>query len=383
VPISVAVVADDVTGAADTAAAFARSGLPAAVELDAPVRARAGVLAYSSDSRERARVDASRRTSALARAIASAGFDEVYKKVDSLLRGHVGAEIAATAHALGRPLVLACPALPSAHRGLINGQLVGGERPIDLVASLRVTYGPLVERVDRDEVRAGRLLARVEAVPEGGALVCDATRETDLEAVAAVTRATRRRLLLAGSAGLAGALGRLWASEPGEPAVRRSSAHLVVAVGSMTALAQRQVACLLDGVPEAHAIALEPSALSAGTDLACWSAAIAELLASGRTPVVVVRTTPYLEGVGPLLARRMGELLGAVAGIDGLVVTGGETARAVFEGLGVTSLAVLDEVEPGVVLARADAPRPLEIVLKSGGFGDDATLLRCVAALRP
>jgi D-threonate/D-erythronate kinase len=67
--------------------------------------------------------------------------------------------------------------------------------------------------------------------------------------------------------------------------------------------------------------------------------------------------------------------------IGGLVLTGGETARAVLGRLGIAGLQVVGEVETGVPILIAEGSG-LPVITKAGDFGDRETLLRCRAALR-
>ena len=61
------------------------------------------------------------------------------------------------------------------------------------------------------------------------------------------------------------------------------------------------------------------------------------------------------------------------------MLTGGETARAVCDRVGVTAIELVAEIEPGVPLGRAG---DLGIVTKAGAFGGPATLCRAVDAIR-
>jgi uncharacterized protein YgbK (DUF1537 family) len=54
-----------------------------------------------------------------------------------------------------------------------------------------------------------------------------------------------------------------------------------------------------------------------------------------------------------------------------MVVAGGETSGVVVEALGLRSLEVGAEIEPGVPIVTAQEPRPLRLALKSGNFGSD------------
>jgi uncharacterized protein YgbK (DUF1537 family) len=67
----------------------------------------------------------------------------------------------------------------------------------------------------------------------------------------------------------------------------------------------------------------------------------------------------------------------------GLVLTGGDTARAVLAVLGCTSLDVTAEVAPGIPAMRLRDGRAagLPVVVKSGGFGEPDALAEAVAWL--
>ena len=73
--------------------------------------------------------------------------------------------------------------------------------------------------------------------------------------------------------------------------------------------------------------------------------------------------------------------LPALAGVGTLVVTGGETARAVLMHAGVDQLVVCGELEPGVVWSTVPG-RALSVVTKAGAFGDSEVLVRCIEAVK-
>ncbi|MBO0693945.1 MAG: hypothetical protein J2P58_13660, partial [Acidimicrobiaceae bacterium] len=57
---------------------------------------------------------------------------------------------------------------------------------------------------------------------------------------------------------------------------------------------------------------------------------------------------------------------------------GGATARAVLEATGTSALHLVEELDPGIVLARPVGRDTVPVITKSGAFGDDRTLLRAV-----
>jgi 4-hydroxythreonine-4-phosphate dehydrogenase len=65
-----------------------------------------------------------------------------------------------------------------------------------------------------------------------------------------------------------------------------------------------------------------------------------------------------------------------------LVLTGGDTARAVLQTIGVNALRVWGEAEPGVPFSTAMGAWEGTVITKAGSFGDPSTLMRCRAALK-
>jgi uncharacterized protein YgbK (DUF1537 family) len=67
---------------------------------------------------------------------------------------------------------------------------------------------------------------------------------------------------------------------------------------------------------------------------------------------------------------------------DGLVVTGGETAKHIARRLQAEEIRVLREVQPGIPLCLMHTPRGvIPLVTKAGGFGDDDVFSQCVQAM--
>src|SRR5918997_3098513 len=145
VPTELFVVADDLSGAAETAAVLARPGAAARVVLGGrgrPLPAGPGLTVVDLDSRTAPPAEAARAVrDALAAAPPSA---RIVKKVDSLLRGNLAAEIGALA-AVG-PVVLA-PALPVADRTVRDGVVRLSGIPLHETDAWRMEPGPVPRSV--------------------------------------------------------------------------------------------------------------------------------------------------------------------------------------------------------------------------------------------
>ena len=148
--MKVAVIADDLTGAADsgvqlaragyrTAVAFRGSPVPPAEDLDA--------VAVDTDSRAMSAESAAKLVVEAGQSVRGARV--VFKKVDSTLRGPVAAELSAALEATGRRVAVVCPAFPDAGRTVSGGVLLVNGVPVhetgfrdDPVTPVRKSYLP-------------------------------------------------------------------------------------------------------------------------------------------------------------------------------------------------------------------------------------------------
>jgi uncharacterized protein YgbK (DUF1537 family) len=332
-------IADDLTGALDSAAEFA--GLCGRV----PVRwdsAGEGSFALDSGTREATRADAVARLAAMAPALRGASI--AFKKIDSLWRGHAAAELAACMGDGWRSVVLA-PAFPA--QGRITRGLTqmartaeGGWRAVADLLPLLAAEGlqPQVGRPD--------------ATLPAGLVVFDAESEADLLQIAAIGRAAPGPVLWCGSGGLAGALA---AAAPVAPDTRLARPVLGL-FGSDQAVTARQLAacgglCVrladdVDGALRRGAALVHPG-LPPGLPRAEAAARIAS-------------------GFGTLVAR--------LPAPGTLIVAGGETLRALCDALGATALVATGLVAPGVPrsVLRGGRWDGVPVISKSGAFGGDA-----------
>jgi uncharacterized protein YgbK (DUF1537 family) len=408
------ILADDLTGAADSAIAFARRGLAASVAWSAEAPDDV-VLALDAASRRLAPAQAAARHRTLLETHHTEGVG-LFKKIDSTLRGQPAAELAATIRLLrerGRgALSVVAPAFPAtgrtteAGRVRLNGQALE-DTPLwardhsypnaDLAAvlaaaSLQVRLAAL------HDVRAGpETLARLvrDAIAAGlDAVVCDASTQDDLDTVAQATLPLAGQVFWTGSAGLAQALAQALAHAlPGTAADGFPGAEPVFGAGGIlfvvgsVAEASRAASALLAVNGSLLTEAITPAALQGGPDAADWQASsrrIARVLAAGGDVLVEIAADPGADlSQGAELAGLLAGLLQSTASsIGALFATGGETAVALLDALGVTGIRLLEEIEPGVPLGLTRGALTIPVVTKAGAFGDAGTLSRCLSHLR-
>jgi uncharacterized protein YgbK (DUF1537 family) len=401
--LRVGIVADDLTGAADTALQFVRAGWQTELQLR-PGGGDAQVVAVTTDSRT---LDATDAASAVAAAVAQlrgTGVAHLYKKIDSTLRGHLRAEVRAALEAWSpNAIAVVCPAFPEMGRALIDGRLCVNGVPVSDTALAADPITPVVEshvptllgaahvtRTNGESVRA--LADRIQA--SGPVLVVDASGEDDLERLAEAVALLGPHVIPVGSAGLARHLARVWTFK--EPVSLRRSPEssvvkdpvvkdriTIVIVTSLQDMARRQAGA----VAAAGAVHGEPAPADLIDDDAWgrWSAKIFDNLGMHSTLLLTapLDRRPHLSP--ELIPERFADLTAGIvkkagAGACGVVVTGGDGARAVAHALDATGFQILGEVTNGVPLGRlvggpADG---LRFVTKAGGFGDADALLQAV-----
>ena len=410
------IIADDLTGAADCAAAC---GGNAVVELGLPDGSAgdADVFAIDADTRCMAPAQAATTIRNIVR-ICDAGRATqpgvLFKKVDSTLRGHVGAELAAVLeerrlHSAwpDRIVILFAPAFPAQGRTTIQGrQMVQGqmlEHPgseaekdsCSDIAGLLAGSGLACGLLGREMVRSGaRALeeAMRQRADEVDVIVCDAETDSDLEAIAEAGRRLGPKTIWAGSAGLARHL-----PCAAEPAPTRAEAFeprdawadvwgeihgpTLFVVGSYAAASREQARALRDA-PGVVSFTVWHDELLSEDECTAWreqAQLIAEKLQQGTDVMVQLDSSERCESrQAGLLTRSLARLIAPCSEHAGaLVATGGETARAILDAWGIRRLRLLGEIEPGLPYSVVEGwKRSLMVITKAGGFGTSESLLR-------
>ena len=127
-----AVLADDFSGAAEIAAIGRRYGLTAEVHTTFQRESAADLVVIDTHTRSGTRAAAGRRVREELTRLRSAGVDCIYyKKVDSVLRGHVAAELAHLLELWDLDRALLVPFNPSFGQGIRDGHYSIRGKPLN------------------------------------------------------------------------------------------------------------------------------------------------------------------------------------------------------------------------------------------------------------
>ena len=331
------IIADDLTGACDAAVQFAMRGRRTfvSVGLASPPPGSAA-FAVSTDSRELPAEDLRRLMDEVASCLPARQAEMLFKKIDSTLRGNVGAEVAAALDAFGYDAAVITPAFPALKRIVEAGFLrVLAEEPfapVEVARRLRWQGAQPCTHVRPEAV--------VVAIESGARFISvDATCDADLDAVVAAGLSSRRRVLWAGSGGLASALARTLAPLAREPGpAREPVGKILFCLGSDHPVTVRQEEGLRAMRPE-HPILRIPRG----------EHTVAEI----RERVVPVRP-------------------------EALVLSGGDTASMVCRAFDVDGIVVQDEILPGIPrgVLTGGTYDGLPVATKAGGFGERTSLIQ-------
>jgi uncharacterized protein YgbK (DUF1537 family) len=360
---SVAILADDLTGALDAAAPFASPAAPIEVVFGAASPSGAGSFALDSETRD---VPAASAEAAVREMLPRLLVRDLpFKKIDSLMRGNTLQEIATCFLSGAFASVVVAPAFPA------QGRVTRAGRQFRRSASGGFeSTGPDIAEALCELNVAARKVARDERPTGAGVLVCDAEDEAGLARIAASGARLEPPVLWCGSAGLARAL-----APAGPQPIRVRGAPVLAIVGSRHPASLAQVAQLREIAPDL-AITVRAPADPAPIEAAC------ERLRRSRSAAMAFAMPALAPEAAGAFFRHTFARLAEAAPPGLLIVAGGSTLAGLCEALGADRLLAVGEWRPGIAVSRLGGGRwqGTTVVSKSGAFGDRDVLAELMAS---
>jgi len=419
---SIVIIADDLTGAADSAVQFCPffedTRLVSYQQLDRLIKpalpASTRATAIYTNSRALGVDQACQRLISVARKLEGTEALRIYKKIDSCMRGNVGSESDALLSQLGYEASFITPAFPEMGRttqqdihrvhGIPVDQTEISQDPVTPVTVASLTRLVAMQSrypighvsLDFLENNDHRLIKEIERLLLSGVrhIVFDAVNRGHLDRIARILFSFERKILPVGSAGLAGSMAKLLTVKPASDELVKKSApegfNLLVC-GSTSIVTRQQIEKLL----ESHAyeiIGLDPIMLADQNRKAEFSETVASTRSrlSQKNVILAIksqqngRSTPRQKNVQPTadsIVRGLGLFVADVFEVTkpgNLLLTGGDTADAVLTAIEAEGIRILGEVAAGVVQGVIIGGQldGLPVVTKAGAFGQDDTLMK-------
>jgi len=391
----IGVIADDLTGAAELSGVGLRYGLRAEVVTELQSRSDSELICVDTDSRAGLPAEAGRRAAEAGGKLAASRAHWIYKKADSVLRGHILVELEAMMNQLGLKRALLVPANPSLERVVRNGQYFVRGKPIHQTDfRLDPEYprytSSVGELLGASGARSVHVCGTDDPLPLRGIIIGEAETTDDLR-----HWASRRdgATLMAGAAEFfatlleASGLPRANLCPRRDKDLHLRRVPIAIAAAGTAALRPELFVCgsaseaCRNFVAESRRRGVPvfglPEGLARGDD---FTPEKCELLA--EQVAEAIRTSPriILEiGLQPVsdprvsrqLANQLVELVRAVllrAHVKHVYAEGGATGASLMRGMDWTRLRVVREIAPGVVTFQVVGDRRCLLTLKPGSY---------------
>ena len=420
---SIGIIADDLTGANDTALQFHLRGCNTQIVLDYTSHnlssKQTQAWAISTETRNIPKHLAAQKVEAATRNLKeNYNIEHFYKKIDSTLRGNIATEIYAMLKVLGWDAAVIVPAFPNEGRTTVGGYHLLKGMPIERTELARDPHSPIYEsyipiilkrqletKEEQDSIAlidlkivmkgAGPILMELNRlITEGKKLIVfDAVSTTDIEQIVLAIDKCNHKILPCGSAGAAQALGNIWLPEMKYQHINKTIPNLPILVisGSATNLTASQIKKLEDDddIDNAYFIEIKLNDIMTNSYEEIVERAVRNL---EKDNIVVVHSSCLVDKQeelaetlyqNELTKQQFASLTGDfIAEITKMIIEkkevilvsiGGETSYKCAKAIDSETLQLIDEVAPAIPLC-IDHKAQL-IVTKSGNLGNQNTLV--------
>lgn len=423
----IGIIADDLTGANDSGVQLTKKGINTSVLFDIPESYQEFTegLVIDTDSRAMTVENAVAVTRDAGVFLKEEGFEVIYKKMDSTLRGHIGAELKALADVFQPEFIVVAPAFPAMGRTTKDGnhyihnvKISDTETAEDPKHPVKNAFIPGVIEEDIGEkvgllrqadihTDAGAFREKVERFRDDSVeyIVFDAGTEDDLQEAALKMSGISDDVIWAGSAGLAEVLPEVLDLAGDSVEVFDSAAVDVMTVcGSLSQVTQEQVR-FAAGKENITAVELDPvkflsdeaeeyktltvqrclDGFAEGNDAVLYVPSNTELREQVQRVGNDLNLTSY--EIGAVISKAIGEIVKATAegnpDLNGFVLTGGDTAKDTSFHLGGIGFELVEELETGIPMGRLiGTEREYMVVTKAGAFGREDSIYQSMMALK-
>ncbi|PZT55663.1 four-carbon acid sugar kinase family protein [Paenibacillus silvae] len=426
--MKLAIIADDLTGANDSGVQLARHGLKTSVlfNMDEGSLASYDTVVFDTDSRSISAEEAYDRVYLAAKLLMDNGFDTIFKKMDSTMRGNIGIEIDAVYDVVQPDFMMIAPGYPKNNRTIregihyLNGvPLAETEIALDPKTPVTISYLPdllkqqtkyNVGEITVGDLEAGQqhVHAKLEQLKQNKIpyVLVDSTEERHLELILQMTHDMPYTFAWAGSAGIANYLPAHYEleSKPAALTITPNSGPILTVVGSVNKNSREQLYRLLrqsriasvsfhsfkavsaeeDREAEMERVYNEIRAKALeGQDVVLYSTAesidieLARATGENRGLNPTEVSNEIVRAIGEICARLLEEGL-----FKGVSMTGGDTAKQICLKWNISGFELLDELEIGVPISRFMGIEDLYVITKAGGFGKSDVFIHAIQKLK-
>ncbi|HEY4324833.1 MAG TPA: four-carbon acid sugar kinase family protein [Mucilaginibacter sp.] len=374
----IAVIADDLTGAAEIGGLGLCYGLTTEIVCNNDLTSDADLLIIATDTRSMAKKQALKATVLLTAKLAEIKPAMVFKKVDSVLRGHVIGELAIHLQHLHLKRALLVPANPALGRTIKNGRYFINDHPIHLTSFACDPEFPITSPEVHNMLKVDKNIVHIckndELLQEYGITVGECT--TDREIIKWIKRSDEETLLAGGSAFFKALLESLNLYRRSGQDRGTELAHPALFVcGSMFGKSQEIVAKISNNGGPVSYMPIDIVTLPEPSEMLfdAWADEIISLLKIHGKAIVAIHhdisasvaiTASRLRDKKAVVIKKVFERVL----IKELLMEGGSTAAAIINRLNFSRLFPVNQLGPGIIKLKTYARDDLFLTLKPGSY---------------
>lgn len=384
----IAVVADDLTGAAELGGVGLRYNLRVEICTEVPVDHQAELLVIATDTRSGTMQEAMAETAVITSRLLVFKPDLLFKKIDSVLRGHVLAEVQAQLAVLGLKRALIVAANPALGRTIVNGQYYFHGEPIHTSGfahdpEFAITSSGVAAML-RSNSTPVHIIQCHEPMPEEGIIVGEVQHTADLEAWA---KRVETDTMVVGASGFFAALldarfGKQDNKTSDFPALSGPALYVSGSTFLQSRLAiqhEKNKGGPVSYMPETIVSGKEPEEIL----FDAWSKEVASYVHDYAKAIIAIdpdstRGTDVVAGVLRSYTARITKKVLQQATICELFIEGGATAWAVLQQAEFSTLQPVREMAPGVIRMRVHNKKGLYLTIKPGSYHWPEPILRFI-----
>jgi len=423
----IGIISDDLTGANDSGVQLTEKGITTSVFFDIPTGRNhldEGIV-INTNSRALSVPEAISKNKQSALYLKNNGYKYIYKKMDSTIRGHIAEEVDIISKEIKSEFVFVAPAFPALGRKTVNGSHYLNDKRIeetevsnDPVHPVKNSHLPTIfskvinEKVATltfKDIRNGfeKFKEKVNEFKQEDInyIVCDAEKESDLKLASLYMMKISDDILWVGSAGLAEVLPDvLGISNQNSLHQDLKSNQVLTISGSLSEVSQQQLQYAMskegmrgieintvkvfDQEWDEYSSSIVKSAkeiLNSSSDLLVYLPSNEKI----REAVVQkARENGYDEkDIGNIISESISmiayRIVSENSNINGLVLSGGDTAKGVADKLGGIGIQLIKQVETGIPLGTLiDTSKKYHVVTKAGAFGHKKSIYKAMMELK-
>ncbi len=402
------IIADDFTGALDTGVQFAHYDGEVKIIANpdcsfSSISPNIPVVVINADTRHLNKDDSYKVVFDIAKRASDSGFTHFYKKVDSGLRGNIGSELSALLDALDVKSLYFAPAYPKLKRVTVDGyQYIDGRLLSQSVFAKDLFNPPSSDNVIEIIATQTDKNIVLDSFDGEGIHVFNAKNDEELEHIAKKLGTDGLRAS-AGCAGFASHMAKILGFKETPKVTPVINSPILIVCGSINPISMRQMDRVMESGVMRFSLSTsqktDPDWIRSEECSSLISDCVDEVSKNGCAIIDVNGSKKITEEDEEAqkygltintLRQNIANLLGNLtkrlidSGLDIIVYSiGGDTLKAIINALSINEINAVCELDAGVVLNSISyEDKSLFVISKSGGFGDENTVLNFLNALK-